>query len=114
MDDDHNGAFLKRHGLAYPVCGCYVGPGWIPLLDELVTDLVALGWDKDLQQVKQKFGGLRFYIGDGTEEIYARISQAERASFYVCEECSGPAQNRTPEGWVTSCCQACRTKEKAK
>jgi hypothetical protein len=41
----------------------YVRKGWIPILDRLAEDLIALGWDRTLDQVKQKFGGLRFYIG---------------------------------------------------
>jgi hypothetical protein len=41
----------------------YVRNGWIPILDRLAEDLIALGWDRTLDQVKQKFGGLRFYIG---------------------------------------------------
>jgi hypothetical protein len=41
----------------------HVRKGWIPILDRLAEDLIALGWDRTLDQVKQKFGGLRFYIG---------------------------------------------------
>lgn len=94
VESDHNGDFLKRHMLKDPYCGCDVGPGWIPLLDDLVTKLVSLGWDKDLHQVKEKFGGLRFYVGETTETMEEAISQAEEKSWGVCSECGKSGQQR--------------------
>ena len=41
-----------------------VEPGWFPLIKDLITDLIELGWNKEVCQVKEKFGGLRFYIND--------------------------------------------------
>ena len=38
------------------------GNGWYPLIKDLITDLIELGWDKQTCQVKEKFGALRFYI----------------------------------------------------
>lgn len=56
-------------------------------------------------QVKEKFGGLRFYIGGGaTEEQYAFISFAEEMSYRVCELCGGRAQPY-PLGWVRTLCE---------
>lgn len=46
--------------------------------------------DEDLPivvQVKEKFGGLRFYVQNACEEIYALISQAEKCSYGICEIC---------------------------
>lgn len=54
-----------------------VDVGWIPLLEDLLGELVALGWDRRLDQVKQKFGGLRFYAGSTTTEMDAAIDRAE-------------------------------------
>ena len=81
-------------------------------MKDLVRDLVALGWDGTVYQVKEKFGGLRFYIEAGSEEIHQRILQAERRSYLTCEECGRPGlPNR--EGWIRTLCEECRTAWKA-
>lgn len=65
----------------YPVEGNYDLPaGWIPVVERLVQRLILLGWDRRLAQVKEKFGGLRFYIdkraGQTTEAMIAEIHRA--------------------------------------
>lgn len=64
-----------------------VGRGWIPLLDRLARDLVRLGWDRDLHQVKEKFGSLRFYVGESTEEMDELIREAGDLSERICSRC---------------------------
>lgn len=65
---------------------------------------------EDLQtravQVKEKFGGLRFYIGSGSPEIYGMIRMAEAMSFRTCEDCGNPGQTR-PGGWIRTLCDLC-------
>jgi hypothetical protein len=39
-------------------------------------------------QVKEKFGGLRFYVSGGTDKHHEMISMVEALSYRVCEECS--------------------------
>lgn len=78
---------LRKHGIDPDTvwCGAYAPDGWVPLIDELITDLIAMGWDKDLRQVKSKFGGLRFYVGGPgcTDEMADRIARAEGDSFHI-------------------------------
>ena len=38
-------------------------------------------------QVKEKFGGLRYYITAAPEYVHNLIHDAENKSFYVCEHC---------------------------
>lgn len=102
---NHNDAFLARHDIKYPACGIDVGAGWIPLLEQLVKDLVAFGWNKDLHQVKEKFGGLRFYVGEATAEMYELISAAEERSFSICELCGAPGEQNA-KGWIRTRCAA--------
>lgn len=65
------------------------GPGWYNLLDELSAKLEPLG--VRARQVKEKFGGLRFYVEQGApEEALLFIEQAEALSLDVCEECGAP------------------------
>lgn len=90
-----------------------VGPGWVPILDRLAEDLIKLGWDRDLHQVKEKFGTLRFYIGRDTPEIDKRIQQAEEESAVTCEECGKPGK-LCGTGWVITLCEPCYTEYKRK
>lgn len=54
-------------------------------------------------QVKEKFGGLRFYIDGGNDEHYALINFAELLSYNTCEVCGKPGKaNRN--GWITTRC----------
>ena len=81
-----------------------VGVGWYPLIKNLITDLIELGWDKQTCQVKEKFGGLRFYINDGSDEIYERITLAESQSYEICEVCGEKGELRKNIGWYTTLC----------
>lgn len=84
-----------------------VGEGWVPVLDRLAADLVALGWDRDLHQIKEKFGGLRFYTGQTTPEMDRRIDQAEAECWQTCENCGAPGEAKGP-GWLLTLCETCR------
>ena len=88
-----------------------VGKGWLPLLNELCWKLDPLVKQHDLAnerpfkvaQVKEKFGGLRFYIDGGTKEINALVAEAENKSYDVCEECGAPGKQRGG-GWIKTLC----------
>lgn len=81
-----------------------VGVGWFPLIKDLIIDLIELGWDKQTCQVKEKFGGLRFYINGASTEIHKRISEAENLSYKTCETCGEKGELRTNIGWHTTLC----------
>lgn len=38
-------------------------------------------------QVKKKFGGLRFYVHQETDQVYRMVSEAEAKSYHICEVC---------------------------
>jgi len=76
-----------------------VESGWFPLIKELITDLVELGWNKEVCQVKEKFGGLRFYINEGSDEMFNRIIKAETESLTICEISGKVGKLRTDIGW---------------
>jgi hypothetical protein len=79
------------------------GDGWYPLIKDLITDLIALGWDKQTCQVKEKFGGLRFYINTGSDEIFKRIRNAEDLSYETCETCGEKGELKLV-GWYKTLC----------
>jgi hypothetical protein len=54
-------------------------------------------------QVKEKFGGLRFYVQAATDKHYSYISFAESMSYRTCEECGNPGKTYT-DGWHTTLC----------
>ena len=97
-----NGYFTDRE----PIKDCFFecGNGWFPLIKELIENLIALGWDRKTCQVKEKFGGLRFYITSGSDEIYNRISKAENDSYEICERTGKPGKVRNDIGWITTLC----------
>jgi hypothetical protein len=64
---------------------------------KLVEDLPAIA------QVKEKFGGLRFYVYGGTEEHRNFIRFAEAMSFRTCEQCGAPGETRST-GWTKTLC----------
>lgn len=81
-----------------------VNKGWYPLIKELIEELIKLGWNKKVTQVKEKFGGLRFYISGGTEEIYNKISEYEKKSYHICEVCGEEGSLRNDRRWLTTLC----------
>lgn len=54
-------------------------------------------------QVKEKFGGLRFYVRAATDKHYNFISFAESMSYRTCEECGAPGKTYT-DGWHRTMC----------
>ena len=54
-------------------------------------------------QVKEKFGGLRFYVHAATDKHYNYISFAESMSYRTCEECGAPGKTYT-DGWHMTLC----------
>lgn len=77
-----------------------VGSGWKRLVENLVSDLFGLGWDGQLYQIKEKFGGLRFYIGEGSDEIHEAIKAAEDLAYRTCETTGEPGEARSFGGWI--------------
>lgn len=54
-------------------------------------------------QVKEKFGGLRFYTNYHTDEIGKLIGDAERLSYKTCEVCGQPGVLRGSHWLFTAC-----------
>lgn len=84
-----------------------VGPGWHKLVTSLVEDLFELGWSGQLGQIKEKWGGLRFYsAGDTTEIMDDRISCAETESLATCELCGKHGYAKAWNNlWIRTLCK---------
>lgn len=57
-------------------------------------------------QVKEKFGGLRFYMTAETDEMHEHISKAMELSSVTCETCGAPGEYRGDLGWVQTLCES--------
>lgn len=55
-------------------------------------------------QVKEKFGGLRFYYSGGDDYIDGVVAMAESMSYRTCEECGNPGTS-TSGGWIRVLCE---------
>lgn len=56
-------------------------------------------------QVKEKFGGLRFYVHGGSAKHHTMISFAESLSYRICEDCGAMKDTITYSiGWIRTLC----------
>lgn len=98
-----------------------IGEGWHDLVRELEADLNAMGVEWEILQVKEKFGGLRYYAAltnkpEGFDDalFFDRIHKAEGESFDLCEVC-GTRENVTNEGgWILTLCATHRAERAAR
>lgn len=87
------------------------GDGWFDILWRLCEDLEPLvaefraagGHKFEVLQVKEKFGGLRFYVNGSNDAIHQRILAAQEESFHTCEICGQPGELREV-GWIKTTC----------
>ncbi len=110
--------FYSKYPLIFPrnpICGFHCGYGWWPLLDQLCTDLTReleenaseeLLQNFAVDQIKEKFGGLRFYVSAANDAINNLIHEAERKSFTICEDCGAPGKVRNTS-WRKTRCDKC-------
>ncbi len=96
--------------------------GWYPLLVELDEQLRALLPNYVIHQVKEKFGGLRYYWDPGEEvddDLERRVElakqlvdSAEKRAGAICELCGAAGQlHRTQAGRYKTLCPDCAERE---
>lgn len=111
--------YRDRHGSMQNTCMCWgldVGDGWYDIIYRLSQKLEAMiakcPDDPDFgrpcaSQVKEKFGGLRFYMTESTDEMEAAIRFAEGEASAICELCGEPGE-LGGKGWLSCRCEKCR------
>jgi hypothetical protein len=111
--------YAKRMEEAYPKMfsepygGFAVSQGWWPIIEILCSNIQAhLDWKNReslivpqvvVEQIKEKFGGLRFYYQGGDEQIHGMVRMAEAWADTACEEC-GAVGKRRSGGWIRTLC----------
>lgn len=124
MENDYE-AFAERMEEAYPkmFAGKYGGfaidAGWWPIIESLCSNIQRhINWRNEqfekygrgekveqvvVMQIKEKFGGLRFYYSGGDENIHGMVRMAEAWADATCEECGKPGKLRG-RGWMKTLC----------
>jgi len=107
--------------------GFAVGAGWWPILEALCSQIDGhTKWRNNTReallknnpydhkipdevkqvvvvQIKEKFGGLRFYYQGGDDTIDGMVRMAEMWAANCCEECGAPGTRRNG-GWIRTLC----------
>jgi len=82
-----------------------VGKGWAAIVTHLYNLCDTYG--VVIYQIKEKFGGLRFYVGEAPIKVHTAIEQAEKQSLVTCESCGGAAKVNNNNGWFSTRCKEC-------
>lgn len=95
LTDYHNGNKEPLTNWAGKLISIYLEMGFREV-PEQVPQVVAT-------QVKEKFGGLRFYYNGGDDKIEAFVTFAEMLSQRTCDVCGAPGKPHGG-GWITTRC----------
>jgi len=119
-----------------PVVPSDLPPGWYSLVDKLCSDIEALlGGEPErfeVTQIKEKYGGLRFYFSfEGAEDRFVDfhssegietfvqqgdgpavmtrlrmlVSAASEHSTSICQDCGAPGTLANRQGWFSTLCE---------
>ena len=119
---------VNRNKDMQETCMCWgfeCGDGWFNILDQLMGNIQHhIDWNNTnfdkgykqykqvpqvtLDQVKEKFGSLRFYYTGGDDYISGMVTMAESMSAITCETCGNPGK-QTHGGWIKTICKPCET-----
>jgi hypothetical protein len=112
--------FRQRDLPMQQTCMCWgitCGDGWYNILDVMCAEIqhhLEHNASKDegtisveATQVKEKYGGLRFYYNGGDDLIRGLVCMAEGLSYCTCEECGSPG-TQNDESWISTLCDSCR------
>lgn len=104
---------------AEPFGGFAIGPGWWPIIEDLCANIQShVDWQQEqlekygcgngcqqvvVEQIKEKFGELRFYYTGGDPTIDGMVRMAECWATHTCETCGGRGEIRSL-GWISTLC----------
>jgi hypothetical protein len=98
--------------------GFECGDGWFDLLKDCILsikeELIKNPWPTNefcappvVNQVKEKYGSLRFYMSQENDEISKIIAHSEARSDVTCETCGKPGNTRVKHYWAYTSCDDC-------
>ena len=113
-------AYPKMFGGKYGGFAC--GEGWWSIIELLCSNIQHhIDWKNkktmivpqvNVAQIKEKFGGLRFYYDGGDEYISGLVSMAESWAACSCETCGTPGERREG-GWIRTLCDTHETERQS-
>jgi hypothetical protein len=131
-EEDRYEVFAKQMEEKYPMMfagqygGFAIGEGWWPIIESLCANIQSHTdwWNKNREtrpvveqvvvaQIKEKFGGLRFYYEGGDEQISGMVRMAEAWASHACEECGAPGTSGG-KGWIRTLCPPHRAEADAR
>ena len=86
--------------------GFECGDGWYDILDNLCGAITQYTHDPDevyVDQIKEKFGRLRFYLSREDDVMHGMVTLAEYMSGHTCETCGKRGKTRGGSWMVTLC-----------
>lgn len=109
--------FAQRNAPMTETCMCWgfeCGDGWFNIINQLCHRIQHhIDWMNRteevvpqvvVEQVKEKFGTLRFYYSGGDDYISGLVDMAEGLSGVTCEVCGNPG-TMTGGGWIRTLCE---------
>jgi hypothetical protein len=85
-----------------------VGDGWLDIVWDCHQAIKALNPDYKILQIKEKFGGLRYYCeGDVIGDTGAIIDEAEARAAVTCEHCGADGKMSEINNWLSTLCRDC-------
>ena len=93
-----------------------VGDGWYKLLKSLIIKIkkedTKNNYITQVTQIKEKFGGLRFYVNGTSNKNWDYIHFAENKSYTICESCGAQSNvGILNTGWLVTRCIKCAKTE---
>lgn len=90
--------------------------GWLQIIADLHNELVQQDPEYRINQIKEKFGGLRFYYSPGREQgkygyLHELMEKYEALSYKTCQICAEPGAMREINGWYATLCNACQAEK---
>ena len=85
------------------------GDGWYTLLRHMIQLIDNERSSRDIEchilQIKEKLGGLRFYMTGGNYLTDGVIALGENMSLHICEVCGNAGDTVQKGGWIKTRCK---------
>lgn len=102
----------------YELFGIECGDGWKKLYQPVIEAVKKYNQEHPfdsvlmaIDQIKEKFGGLRIYLNFYTDEIRDMIAKAEEESYHTCELCGKHIDKPIVKNhWIYPMCEECFNK----